>query len=219
MNSEAISTVRSKNINYYMFITIKRFFDITCSLIGLIILLPLMLIVKIAYLLHKDNNSIFYTQERIGLNGKLFKLYKFRTMVPNADEILKEVLKDPIRRREYNINKKLVNDPRVTKVGKILRKTSLDELPQMLNVLKGDMSIIGNRPYLPAEAKDMQPYFDSIVSTKPGITGLWQTSGRSDVTFAKRVEIENKYSNTFSARLDMKIFVKTFGIMVDRKSR
>ena len=146
MNSEAISTVRSKNINYYMFITIKRFFDITCSLIGLIILLPLMLIVKIAYLLHKDNNSIFYTQERIGLNGKLFKLYKFRTMVPNADEILKEVLKDPIRRREWNLTQKLHDDPRVTKVGKFLRKTSLDELPQMLNVLKGDMSIIGPRP-------------------------------------------------------------------------
>ena len=217
MDTEVIT--QSRSIGYYMFLVIKRLFDLICAVIGLIILIPLILIIKLLYICNKDFDSIFYTQERIGLNGKIFKLYKFRTMVPNADTMLKDILKDPIRRREYNLNKKLHDDPRVTRVGRFLRKSSLDEMPQMINVFKGEMSIIGNRPYLPSEKKDMGRYYDKIIETKPGITGLWQTSGRSDVTFAKRCEIEEKYSNTYSIRLDTKIFLKTFKELYDRSGK
>ena len=194
----------------------KRLFDIVVSLIGLVILLPVAIAVKIAYLISGDKETIFYTQNRIGLNGKEFKLYKFRTMVPNADEMLKEILKNPLRRREYQINKKLHNDPRMTKVGKILRETSIDELPQMLNVFKGDMAIIGNRPYLPREKEGMGLYFDKIVETKPGITGMWQTHGRSNTTFQRRLEIESEYSMRHTFIQDVKIFIKTFIVVIKK---
>ena len=219
MNAELavdLLSIKSKTTSYYIFITLKRLFDIIVSVVGLVILLPIILCVKIAYLISGDKDSIFYTQNRIGLNGKEFKLYKFRTMVTNADELLEEILKDPLRRREYQINKKLHNDPRMTKVGKFLRETSIDELPQMLNVLKGDMAIVGNRPYLPKEKKDMGYYFDKIVETKPGITGMWQTNGRSNTTFQRRLEIESKYSDDYSMSGDFSIFLKTFKVVATR---
>ena len=194
---------------------IKRLFDIVCALLGCLALLPLALIVKISYVLSGDFNSIFFTQKRIGLNGKEFNFYKFRSMVPNADEILFKMLREnKDLAREYKINKKFKDDPRITKMGKILRKTSLDELPQMINVLKGDMAMIGNRPYLPREKDDMGNYFEIIVKTKPGITGYWQVSGRSDTTFEKRLELEEYYSNNASMKMDVKIFFKTFEIVL-----
>jgi undecaprenyl-phosphate galactose phosphotransferase len=165
-----------------------------------------------------DFKSVFYSQYRIGKNGKEFKFYKFRTMVVNADEVLEKLLKeDKAAAKEYKINKKLKNDPRITKVGKFLRKTSLDELPQVINIFIGDMSIIGNRPYLPREKKDMGKSFDTIVSTKPGLTGYWQVSGRSDTTFAKRLELESYYSQHCGLKLDLKIFFKTFFVVLLRK--
>ena len=219
MNAELavdLLSVKTKTTSYYIFITLKRIFDIMVSVVGLMILLPIIVLVKIAYLISGDKESIFYTQNRIGLYGKEFKIYKFRTMVPNADELLEEILKNPLRRREYQINKKLHNDPRMTKVGKFLRETSIDELPQMLNVLKGDMAVIGNRPYLPKEKKDMGFYFDKIVETKPGITGMWQTHGRSNTTFQRRLEIESQYSDDNSMSGDFKIFLKTFAVVAKR---
>ena len=219
MNAELavdLLSIKSKTTSYYIFIFFKRLFDIIVSVIGLMILLPIILIVKIAYLISGDKDSIFYTQNRIGLNGKEFKIYKFRTMVPNADELLEEILKNPLRRREYQINKKLHKDPRMTKVGKFLRETSIDELPQMLNVFKGDMAIVGNRPYLPKEKRDMGYYFDKIVETKPGITGMWQTHGRSNTTFQRRLEIESRYSDDFSIADDLTIFLRTFKVVITR---
>ncbi len=192
------------------YFVIKRTFDIFASLIGIIVLLPLFLITIIAIKLDSKGKAIF-TQERIGLNGKLFKLYKFRSMVDNADEILQNILsKDDVLALEYRVNKKFRNDPRITRVGKIIRKLSIDELPQLLNVLKGDMSLIGNRPYLPREKEDMKPYYEKIVSTKPGITGLWQTSGRSNTTFKTRCKMEADYSEDASIATDIHIFFKTF---------
>ena len=132
-------------------------------------------------------------------------------MVDNADEILQNILsKDDVLALEYRVNKKFRNDPRITRVGKIIRKLSIDELPQLLNVLKGDMSLIGNRPYLPREKEDMKPYYEKIVSTKPGITGLWQTSGRSNTTFKTRCKMEADYSEDASIATDIHIFFKTF---------
>ncbi|MBP5204049.1 sugar transferase [bacterium] len=196
----------------------KRFLDIFCGFFGVIVLIPLSATVKIASVINKDNNPIFFTQDRIGKNGNTFKLYKFRSMMVGADEELKRLLKEDKKlREEYRINKKLKNDPRVTKVGAILRKTSLDEWPQFINILKGDMNIIGNRPYLPREKEDMGSFYNLIIKTKPGLTGLWQTSGRSDTTFQKRLELESWYSMHCSPKLDIKIFFKTFKTVLCRK--
>lgn len=194
-----------------MYFTFKRIFDICCSIVGIVFLIPLLIMIKIAYLCTGDFHSILYSQERIGKNGKIFRLHKFRTMVVNADEILDEILKkDPEMLKEYQTNKKLRNDPRITKVGKFLRKFSLDEFPQFLNVFLGEMSLIGNRPYLLKEKKDMGKYYEEIIKTKPGITGLWQVSGRSDLSFKRRLELEAKYSNSISIRMDAKILLNTF---------
>ena len=205
-----------KKIRLYSYLAFKRFFDIIVSLIGIILLSPIFIIVSIL-IKREDHGSIFLVQERIGKAGKLFKLYKFRSMVPNADEILKEMLKDPKIKRAYKKNMKLPNDPRITKIGKFIRKTSIDELPQLFNVLFGKMSIIGNRPYLPREIEDMGEYYDEIVKTKPGITGYWQVSGRSKLSFEDRCKLESYYSNHLNLLLDIKIFFLTFYVVLTNK--
>ena len=191
----------------------KRLFDIICSLIGLIIISPIFILIGILIRL-EDGKAPIFKQERIGKNGKVFKLYKFRSMVPHADDILKEMLKDPKIKKEYKKNMKLANDPRITKVGNILRKTSLDELPQLINVLKGDMSLIGNRPYLPREKEDMGEYYQDIIKSKPGITGYWQVKGRSNITFKDRLKLERFYSNNMCLKMDIKIFFLTFYVVL-----
>lgn len=199
----------------FIYLFVKRLIDIIFGLIGLILLIPISLLIKIVSVLNGDFGSIFFTQSRIGINGKEFKFYKYRTMVPNADEKLFKLLEeDEAAAAEYKIHKKLKNDPRITKIGKILRKTSIDELPQLINVFFGDMSLIGNRPYLPREKEDMGEYFDEIVKSKPGLTGYWQVSGRSDTTFANRLNLESYYSNHMSLWMDIKIFFKTFGAVI-----
>ena len=162
-----------------------------------------------------DFHSIFFTQNRIGKNGKEFKFFKFRTMVVNADEVLFKLLKeDKEMAKEYKKNRKLKNDPRITKLGKILRRTSIDELPQLINVFLGNMTMIGNRPYLPREKEDMGKYYKDIIKTKPGITGYWQVSGKKNATFQKRLELESFYSKNCGLKMDIKIFFKTFGAVV-----
>lgn len=218
MDSSTEYLTHDISIKKYLYFGVKRLFDILIALIGCLFLLPIILIVKISYLLHKDFDSIFFRQKRIGKNGKEFNLYKFRSMVSNADEVLKELLKnDEASRKEYKINKKLKNDPRVTSVGKILRVTSLDELPQFINIFKGEMSLIGNRPYLPREKEDMGLYYNDIIKTKPGLSGYWQVMGRSNTTFEERLKLEQYYSNNFGFRIDTKIFFKTFGAVLKHK--
>ena len=215
--TSADTTVFSK-IKRGIYLILKRTFDILISLIGLIFLLPVALVVKISYMLTGDFKSIFFVQDRIGKKGKTFKFFKFRTMVPNADEVLFKTLElDPKLMEEYTINKKLKDDPRITKAGKIIRRYSIDELPQLINIFLGDMSLIGNRPYLPREKKDMGDSFDTIVSTKPGLTGYWQVSGRSNTTFKERLKFEQEYSKCAGLRLDLKIFFKTFSVVLFRK--
>lgn len=131
-------------------------------------------------------------------------------MIPNAEKVLEELMaKDPAIREEYEKNKKLQHDPRITKAGKFLREKSLDEFPQFINVLKGDMSLIGPRPYLPREVKDMGDYYDAIVSSAPGITGMWQTHGRSAVSFEQRLQLDEFYFRNWSLWLDLTLLVKT----------
>lgn len=181
-------------------------------------LLPISLIVKISYVLSGDYKTIFYTQSRIGHKGKEFKFYKFRTMIPDADKELEKILKENKKlAKEYKKNKKLKNDPRITKLGKFLRNSSLDEFPQFINVLIGDMALIGNRPYLPREKKDMGKYFNDIVSVKCGIISYWAVMGRSDVSFKTRLKLEQYYSKNNSLKLDIKIFLRTFRVVLLRK--
>ena len=208
-----------KKKSYYKksYLFIKRIFDLICSIVGIIFLIPLTIIVKLCYILTGDFSSIFYTQKRIGQHGKIFTLYKYRTMVLNADDIIEKWLEEnPDIRKEYLKNRKLKNDPRITKIGRLLRIASLDEFPQFVNVLKSEMSLIGNRPYMLREKKDMGKYYEDIVKTKPGITGLWQVSGRNVTTFKKRLQLEQKYSKTCSIKLDLKILLKTFVTVLKR---
>lgn len=215
-DTESKSTL--KTIRLYIYLFIKRVFDLVCALVGLIFLIPVALFVKLAYMFTGDFKSIFFSQKRIGKNGKEFKFYKFRTMIKDADQVLFKMMEeDPKIKEEYTINKKLKNDPRITKVGKVLRKSSLDELPQILNIFLGQMTIIGNRPYLPREKEDMGTYYKDIVKTKPGLTGYWQVSGRSDCTFEERLKLEQYYSNHRGLKMDIKIFFKTFMVVILRK--
>lgn len=194
---------------------IKRFIDILAGVAGCVILLPLMLFVKYKYVQSGDRDPIIFSQNRIGRNGKLIKIYKFRSMIPNAEEVLEKMMaEDPKIKEEYLTNKKLVNDPRITKVGKVLRKTSLDEWPQFINVLKGEMSFIGPRPYLPREKDDMGKYYDSIIQCKPGVTGMWQANGRSDVSFDYRCKLDDYYYRNWSIWLDFIIMYKTVKAVV-----
>ena len=189
---------------------IKRFMDILGGAVGVLTLIPLTLIIWIANRIVKDNGPIFYRQERIGQNGKIFKMYKYRSMVVGADEKLEKYLEENEEaREEYKKDKKLKNDPRITIIGKVLRKTSLDEFPQFINVLKGDMSLVGPRPYLPREKEDMNGFFNYITSCKPGITGFWQVNGRNDVTFTDRLSMDMNYYYNYNLKLDIKLLIKT----------
>jgi undecaprenyl-phosphate galactose phosphotransferase len=197
---------------------VKRIIDIMASIVGVIILIPLCLIIKIIYLLNNDTSSIFFIQERIGKNGKIFKMIKFRSMIIGADETLEKLLQENEEaRKEYELNKKLKNDPRITKIGKFLRKTSLDEFPQFLNILKGEMSLVGPRPYLEREREDMGKAYNIIIKVKPGLTGLWQISGRSDLNFVERINLDVEYYNKNNLYEDIKILIGTVKTVLFRK--
>lgn len=211
-NSESLIYIynNEKVSNKMLYKFVKRGFDIVVSFSAMILLLPLFLVIGILIKLD-SKGPIFFLQKRIGKDGKLFRLYKFRTMQVNADKELRRILaRDEEARKEYEINKKLKNDPRITRIGNLIRKLSIDELPQLLNILRGDMSFVGPRPYLYREIKDMKNYYDKIITVKPGLTGLWQVSGRSDLTFEKRLKLDQEYLNNISLKEDLKIFFKTF---------
>lgn len=210
-NSVMLTDIKvNTNVNKAVYFKIKRAFDILVGFFGILMMLPLAFIIKAVSIYNRDYTSIFYKQQRIGKNGKLFSMYKFRTMVPNAEEVLVELMrKNPEFRNEYYTHKKVKNDPRITKIGKFLRKTSLDEIPQFINVFLGEMSLVGNRPYLPIEKEDMGGYFKIITSTKPGITGIWQVSGRSNTTFQRRLILEKNYSMHRNFKTDLEIIWKT----------
>ena len=162
--------------------------------------------------LKENDGPLFFEQIRIGKNGKQFRMYKFRTMVMEADEKLFKYLEEnPEAKKEYKKYKKLKNDPRITKLGKILRKTSIDEFPQFINVLKGEMSLVGPRPYLHREKEDLGGYYyDIIKNVKPGITGYWQVNGRNDVDFEERAYMDTYYIEHRGIIMDLKIILKTF---------
>ena len=203
-------------VDSYRFI--KRAFDISVGVVGIIMLLPIMLIVKIANLAHGDKATVMLKQNRIGKDGKTIAIYKIRSMVPNAEKVLEKLMKEnPEIRKEYKKNKKLENDPRITPVGKFIRKTSLDEFGQFINILKGEMTVVGPSPYLSREKEDMGEYYKYVVACKPGLTGLWQVEGRSDIGFENRCRLDKFYKNHQGVWFDMKIFFKTFASVLQSK--
>ncbi len=207
----------NKNIKFRIYMFIKRFFDILISFAGILIFLPI--ISMVLYIIHKinDKNKVFYTQTRVGKGGKLFKLYKYQTMTSNSDEILDELLKIPVLRKEWQANQKFEDDPRVTKVGKFLRKTSLDELPQLINVLRGDMSLIGPRPLIVGELYSHKGDSNIYESMKPGISSWWAVNGRSTTTYKKRLELEYYYIKNYNLMLDIKCFFYSIKAVISKK--
>ena len=200
---------------------IKRIFDIYFSISALILLTPIFILISFLIKL-TDKGPIFFKQIRPGLNGKPFTVYKFRTMYLNNGEILQEYLKkNPEAKEEWEKYRKLKTyDPRVTPIGRILRKFSLDELPQFFNVLKGDMSVVGPRPYIEKEFDEYkvpQEIRQKLLSVKPGITGLWQVEKRNEATFEERINLDLKYIENQSFWLDMKIILKTIWVMLTGK--
>ena len=195
---------------------IKRFLDIIVGLIGMIILLPLTIIIKIAYMLTGDFKSIFYTQKRVGKDGKDIYIFKFRSMIPDAEEELEKMLKDKELKKEWEENQKFENDPRITKIGKLIRKTSIDEIPQFINVLKGDMSLIGPRPLVEGELEqhDGLKLYNKV---KPGITGWWACNGRSNIEYRERLELEYYYVENCSLILDIICILKTILVVLRKE--
>lgn len=203
----------------------KRITDIIFSVILLVIFFPIIIIVAIAIKLNSSGPILADTPQRVGKNGTLFKMYKFRSMVENAHELLREnpeyaKLFDTYKKGSY----KLRNDPRVTNVGKFIRKFSLDEVPQLINVLKGDMSLVGPRAYYPDELRDQQKKYphtqDSVkivLSVKPGVTGYWQVSGRSQINFDKRIQMDADYVKQRSIFYDLLLICKTPWAMISGK--
>ncbi len=198
-----------------MYLFIKRCLDIILSLVGVVILIPISIIIKLGYILMGDEGNVIYTHKRIGKDGKEFQIYKFRTMVQNADVILEELLKDERYRKEWETSQKIENDPRITKWGRFLRESSLDELPQVINVLKGEMSIVGPRPLVEGEleAHDGLELYQKV---KPGITGWWACHGRSDIDYPERLALEYYYVRNLSMKLDLLCIYKTIIAVITR---
>ena len=196
-----------------MYRGIKRIMNLLCSFVGVIVLSPFFLIISLLIKV-TSKGPVFFVHERVGLNGKKFKLIKFRTMVNNAEEMIASF--SPEQKKEWEENYKLKDDPRITKIGKFLRRTSLDELPQLINILKGDMSIVGPRPVVDEELNWYGDKKDKLLSVKPGLTGWWAVNGRSNVPYPERCDLELYYVDHISFALDVKIILKTLGAIIKK---
>lgn len=208
INEQEIIEIKRKESAVYNIS--KRTLDIIASTLGLIILSPILLVVAILIKLESKGPAIF-SQKRIGLNKKEFKMYKFRSMVQNAEELKEKLAKE---NEMSGPMFKMKNDPRVTKVGRFIRKTSIDELPQLINVLKGEMSLVGPRPSLPKEVSKFEPWMLKRLSVKPGLTCYWQVSGRSNIDFENWMKLDLQYVNDRSFWLDLKLILKTATVLL-----
>ena len=206
-HSNSTAKVTNKQIvNKPVYDFIKRFTDIVCSAIAIVLLSPFFIIISIA-IKATSKGPVIFVHKRVGKNGKKIGIYKFRSMVMNAEELIEKFT--PEQKEEFKKNFKLKNDPRITKIGKFLRKTSLDELPQLFNILKGDLSIVGPRPIMEVETKIYGEYKDMLLSIKPGLTGFWAANGRSDTSYKRRRAMEIYYVKNRSLLFDIKIIFKT----------
>ncbi|MBR3623538.1 MAG: undecaprenyl-phosphate galactose phosphotransferase WbaP [Selenomonadaceae bacterium] len=195
----------------------KRLFDLILTLSGMVFVLPIGIL--ICLLIRLDSKGpVIFSHRRIGQNGKEFNCYKFRSMVVDSEKVLKELLaNDPAAKEEWEREFKLKDDPRITKIGRFLRKTSLDELPQLINVLKGEMSLVGPRPIVEAEIAKYGEYFADFCLVPPGMTGVWQVNGRSDTTYPERVQMDSWYVKNWSPWIDIIYLIKTFAVVIKGK--
>lgn len=212
IEEQEIIQIERKENNLYE--VSKRALDVIASFLGLVILSPILLIVAILIKLESKGPAIF-SQSRIGLNGKEFKMYKFRSMVQNAEELKEKLAK---QNEMSGPMFKMKNDPRVTKVGKFIRKTSIDELPQLLNILKGDMTLVGPRPSLPREVEKFESWMLKRLEVKPGLTCYWQVSGRNNIDFYEWMKLDLKYVNDMGFWLDIKLIFKTVTVLFGDKN-
>ena len=203
-----ISKILERESKLYLFI--KRSIDIICSLAGIIVLSPVFLIVAVLIKIEDPKGSIFFCQERNGQHPNTFKMYKFRSMVHNAEELLKDLQH---KNEQTGPAFKMADDPRITKVGKFIRKTSLDELPQLFNILKGDMSLVGPRPPIPREVREYNSYQMQRLLVKPGLTCIWQVSGRNNIGFDEWVDMDLEYIKNRNLLLDIKLILKTVKVL------
>lgn len=210
LNTEIIQQVEVivENENK-LYLFSKRTLDIIASLIGLIMLSPLILVIGILIRI-ESKGPIIFSQKRIGLNGRKFQMYKFRSMVPNAEELKKKLLG---QNEMSGPMFKMKEDPRITKIGRFIRKTSIDELPQLINVLKGEMSLVGPRPSLPQEVEKFEPWMMKRIEVKPGLTCYWQVSGRNNIDFEAWMQLDLDYVNDRNFLLDIKLIFKTFFVL------
>lgn len=200
--------------NLFIYEITKRYFEIIFSIFIILFSIPLVLVLALLIKLN-SRGPIFFKQIRIGKDKKLFECIKFRTMSKEADDILNNlILKDKKLRKEFKKTQKLKNDPRITPIGKFLRKTSLDELPQFLNVLKGEMSLIGPRPIVEEEKIRYGKNLNKVLSIKPGITGLWQVSGRNKLSYKRRIKLDLIYVNQRNISMDFNILIRTIGVIL-----
>ncbi|WP_202921838.1 undecaprenyl-phosphate galactose phosphotransferase WbaP [Anatilimnocola aggregata] len=195
----------------------KRVCDVLIVSVGALLASPLLLFIAAAIRLGSPG-PIFYSQERVGRHGRRFRAWKFRSMVPNADQVLKDLLaKDPVLRAEWEADHKLKKDPRITWIGRFIRKTSLDELPQLWNIFQGDMSLVGPRPIVQAEIEKYGDCYEQYVAVTPGLTGLWQISGRNKTTYEQRIDFDAYYVRNWSLWLDLHILVSTVRVVLLRE--
>jgi len=193
---------------------LKRGFDLAFATLMIALLLPLMMVIGLLIWLGSDR-PILYRQQRVGMGGKPFQCLKFRTMAPDADLLLNNLLeRSPEAKKQWEQSFKLKNDPRITPIGSILRKTSLDELPQLFNILAGEMSLVGPRPIVADELPRYESVLPLYLSVRPGLTGLWQVRGRSDCSYSERVAFDEEYVRTWSFRNDIVIIVRTIGVVL-----
>lgn len=197
-----------------MYNFVKRFIDIFCSGLGIILLSPVFIIVGTIIKLD-SKGPIIFSQKRVGKDGKEFKMYKFRSMVVNAEELKKKLMH---QNEMSGPMFKMKDDPRITKIGKFIRKTSIDELPQLINVLKGEMSLVGPRPSLPKEVAQFEPWMMRRLDVKPGLTCYWQVSGRNNIDFDDWMKLDIKYVEDRSVKLDIKLIFKTFFVLFGDKN-
>ena len=208
MTDFRVNDIGDEKMGLTFYLIVKRTIDILGALIGLVLLSPIFLIVAIAIKLD-SKGPIIFGHTRKGLHGKDIKVYKFRTMYENSQEIFNNFTKE--QKEEFYKNFKLENDPRVTKIGDFLRRTSIDELPQLINILNGSMSIVGPRPIVQKEIDLYGDYANKLFSVVPGLTGYWQANGRSDTTYEERIKMDMYYIDNRGFWLDFKIIIKTFG--------
>jgi exopolysaccharide production protein ExoY len=213
----AFTSTRKEKSLYICYLFIKRLIDIIGSLFLLLFFSPLFLLISLFYMKGENKGPVFFKQVRIGEIGTEFKIYKFRSMIVDAEAKLKanQVLYKKYIQNSYKLEPE--EDPRITNIGRFLRKTSLDELPQLINVLKGEMSLVGPRPVVKEELKEYANKVEDFLSVKPGVTGFWQVSGRSDVVYPERVDVELYYVYNASLLLDIKILLKTVLIVISKK--